>query len=366
MRFDKKNKIINRIFGFPPPKFLRMPAVGMTISDHSVKVMELLRSGEHLEIGRYGDILIQDGVMLSGEIKDRKKLKEILLSVKQKFSIDFIYAAVPEEKAYLFKAELPYEAIDNIRENIELQLEEFVPISSKEAIFDYEIIKEKNNDGKIEVNVSVIPEKYVKDYSDIFQEAGIIPISFEIEAQALKRAVISQEDMGTYMMIDIGRTRTGLSIVSNGFLRYTSTVSIGGDALVRAIQKELSISFEEADKIKQRIGFIKNERNTELYKSLTITMSALEEEINKRYSFWNDHPESDNKPRKKIQKIILCGGNAHIPGMKEYLSFRIKTPVEIANVWINAFSFRDYIPEISFNYSTGYASVIGLVLGQIY
>ncbi|MBU3969046.1 pilus assembly protein PilM [Patescibacteria group bacterium] len=366
MRFNKKSKIINQIFGFPPPKFLRMPAVGITISDHSIKVMEFLRSGNHLEIGRYGDIPIQEHVMISGDIKDRKKLKNILLSVKEKFGINFIYASVPEEKAYLFKLELPKEAINNIRESIEFQLEEFVPISSKEAIFDYEIITEKNDNGKIEANVSVISEKYINDYLGIFQEAGMIPISFEIEAQALKRAVVPSGDSGTYMIIDIGRTRTGISIVSEGFLRYTSTVSLGGDSLITAIQKQMGVSFEEADKIKQKFGFIKNEKNTELYKSLTITMSALEEEINKRYSYWSERSENVNKNRKKIQKIILCGGNANIPGFKEYLSLRIKTPVEVANIWANAFSFDDYIPEISFNYSSGYASVVGLVLGEMY
>lgn len=366
MRFDKKNKIIDRIFGFPPPKFLRMPAVGITISDHSIKVMELSYSGNHLEIGRYGDIPIQEDVMISGDMKDRKKLKDILLSIKEKFGITFICASVPEEKAYLFKIELPQEAINNLRESIEFQLEEFVPISSKEAVFDYEIINKKNDNEKIEVNVSAIPEKYITDYLSVFKEAGMTPISFEIEAQALKRAVVPNGDCGTYMIIDIGRTRTGISIVSDGFLRYTSTVSLGGDSLVTAIQKQMGISFQEADKIKQKFGFIKNEKNTELYKSLTITMSALEEEINKRYSYWSEHSENIDKQKKKIQKIILCGGNAHIPGFKEYLSLRIKTPVDIANIWTNAFSFDDYVPDISFNYSSGYASVVGLVLGEMY
>ncbi|MFA5838690.1 MAG: pilus assembly protein PilM [Candidatus Paceibacterota bacterium] len=364
MRFNKKNRIIDRIFGFPPPRFLRMLAVGVSISDHSVKLMELVHFGTHLEVGRYGDIPIQENVMIYGEIKDDKKLKEILQSVREKFEIDLVHVAVPEEKAYLFEMELPQEAINNIRESVEFQIEEFIPISSKETIFDYEIITPENKDGKIEVNVSAIPEKYIQDYLNIFEGAGMIPVSFEIEAQALKRAVVSPDDMGTYMIIDIGRTRTGISIVSNGFLRHTSTVSIGGDALIRAIQKQLNISFEEADKIKQKIGFIKNEKDVELYRALTITMSALEEEINKRYSFWNDHPESNNKLKKKIQKIILCGGNAHTPGLKEYLSLRIKTPVEIANVWRNTTSFDNYIPEISFNYSSGYASVIGLILGE--
>jgi len=364
MRFNKKNKIMDCIFGFPAPKFLRMPFVGITISDHSIKVMEFLNKENHYALGRYDDIPIERDIVVSGKVVKENALTDILSLIKERYKIDLIKATMPEEIAYLFKIELPAAAMENLYSAIEFKMEEYVPISASEAIFDYEIIKNINNFGKVEVNVSAISEEFVERYLSIFHNAGMIPISLEIEAQAMKRAIVPKNDKGIYMLIDIGRTRTGLAIVSEGTLRYTSTLTIGGDAFVEATQKHLSLSFAEADKIKQEIGFIEVSEYKGLYEALVITGSALEEEIKKRISYWNEHTDSGGRQRSPIQKIILCGGNASMPGFREYLSFRIKMPVELANVWANAFSFDDYIPDIDFKHSLGYASVIGLALNK--
>jgi hypothetical protein len=59
---------------------------------------------------------------------------------------------------------------------------------------------------------------------------------------------------------------------------------------------------------------------------------------------------------------VLCGRDAGLVGFEEYLSFPLKIPVEVANVWQNVFSYNDYVPPISFLDSLDYASAVGLAL----
>ena len=64
----------------------------------------------------------------------------------------------------------------------------------------------------------------------------------------------------------------------------------------------------------------------------------------------------------KIDKIILCGGGANLAGLPEYLSFGVKIPAELANVWGNTISFEKTIPEIPFRKSLSYATAVGLAM----
>ena len=240
-----------------------------------------------------------------------------------------------------------------------------MPLSPNEAIFDYDIPYEETKDESSyqrEVSVAVYPNQTVEQYTEVFQKAHLIPLSFEIEAQAIARAVIQKQDNGTYMIIDFGKMRTGLAVVSNGLLSFTSTLDVVGDTLTAAVAEQFSVSVEEADRIKNESDFIKNKDNSELFSTLMVTISKLKDEVGRHYRYWNNRTDKNGKKVPQIEKIILCGGSSNVVGLREYLSGSLKAYVERANVWQNAFSFDDIIPDIIYSHSLGYATAVGLAL----
>ena len=98
-----------------------------------------------------------------------------------------------------------------------------------ESVFDYDIINE--NSDTLNVNVTVFPKTVIASYQEVFKLAGLTPISFVLEGQAIAHSVISKGDTQTYMIVDFGRTRSGLSIVKNGVVSFSSTVDVGGDEI---------------------------------------------------------------------------------------------------------------------------------------
>jgi type IV pilus assembly protein PilM len=349
---------------FPPPVFLKMPATGINISDHSIKIMTFVH-GSRLRIKKFGDEPIPEGVIKSGSVINTEALKEILRTLKKKYDLNFIRVSLPEEKAYVFKTKIPKVETDfEIRSSIEFQLEDNVPISVTEAIFDYTIIP-GDNKNYIEVGVSVLPEKVIASYIGIFEEVGLVPLSFEIEAESIARAVIPEGDLGTYMIVDYGRTRTGFSVVSGGVVRYTSTAEIGGEPVTEILMKQYNLSKNDADIIKNERGLIKDGEYPDLYMSLANIVSVLKDEINKRYIFWHTHKNKDGSIGDQIKKIILVGGNSNLMGLEDYLSSSLKVKVEKANVWSNAVFPENFVPPIDFNNSLGYASAVGLALREL-
>ncbi|MEK7588964.1 MAG: pilus assembly protein PilM [Patescibacteria group bacterium] len=347
---------------FPTPDFLKMPSFGLDISDESLKFIELVATKDGIKIGKYGEKKIPSGIVESGKIIDPKKMEEILLVLKKEQKIKSVRVSLLENQIYLFSVSLEKEGLTSVREAIELSLEEHIPIPAPEAIFDYEILSE--TDTMLELQVAAIPENVIDSYLTVFKDCNLTVHSFELEPQAITRAIIKKGDVETYMIVDFGETRTGIFIVSRGIVMFTSTLEIGGSSLNNMIQKSFNVSFEEADKMKKEYGLQRNTVNRELFSVLLNSVSILRDEIVKHQLYWNTHKDEDGKSSPQIKKVLLCGGDSNLIGLAEYLSVSMKTTVEMANVWSNIADTKYYVPEMSFKQALSFAAALGLALGD--
>ncbi len=344
---------------FPPPEFLKMPAIGLDISDTTMRFVELIETHKGLVIGRFGERAIPRGIIESGEVKKPADLRTTLSEIKKQFGLEFVSVSLPEERAYFFDVHLPIIKYDEIRGALELELEEHIPLKVDEALFDYEIEKEVSTG--IHTNVSAVPRSLIDGYLEAFSGTGITPTSFEVEAQSVARAIIPAGDKDSYMIVDFGKTRTGVTIVSNEMVQFTSTVSVGGSALTDVIAKNLGVSYEEAEKVKREKGITGVSDNDGLYLALVSTVSILRDNITKANVYWQTHDDYGKK-RLPVKKIYLCGGDSNLSGFVGYLSQGLNIQVELANVMINVNSLDLYVPEIKFSDSLSYATAIGLAL----
>ena len=81
MESAKEKSFFTRVF--PTPKFLAMPAVGIDISDDSIRFVELVNKKEGKILSRFGEYKIPAGLVLNGEIQDVEKLSEELKKIKE-------------------------------------------------------------------------------------------------------------------------------------------------------------------------------------------------------------------------------------------------------------------------------------------
>lgn len=347
---------------FPRPSFLMPPSFGLDISDESIKYAKLISVKGGVRVGQFGEKKIPPGIIESGKIKNTKKLEEVLLSLKKELGLTSVRVSLPEEQVYLFRAHLEKAGLKNIRESIELGLEEYIPIPAQDAIFDYEISKE--DDQNLELQVAAIQKNVIESYLSVFKDSNIDVQSCELEAQAISRAVIKKGDLDTYMIVDFGQTRTGIFIISSGVVVFTYTFDVGGSTIIKMIAKSFNVSLEEAEKMKKQYGMMRNAPNKEIFSVILNIVSIVRDEIAKHFLYWHTHLDEHGKEHPPIKKLILCGGESNLIGLTEYLSISIKTPVELANVWININDTTKFVPEINFNQSLTYAAAFGLALGD--
>lgn len=357
---------LSRFFKFfPIPDCLEMSTVGIDISDESIKFAQL-KNYRRNRCGLFGDVDLPSGTIVSGKIVNRSVLVESLREIKKKNNFNYVYASLPEEETFAVRITVPNMPINELRGSIELQLEEYIPLPADQAIFDYEIYSEPcpANDNFV-LGVSIAPKVLVEEYTSAFLEAGLIPVAFEIEVHSAARALVPPQDQGTYMIVDIGKTRTGFSIVSKGIVLFTSTIkSIGGENLTRAVQKAMNLSYEEAEKIKIKRGLLYSPNNREVFEALIPVVSTFKDEMNRHYIYWqnmkSNHEVSDN-----ISKVLFCGGQSTLPGLTEYISVNLGAPVEIGNPWASIMNISRELPPLDRNTSLRYPTAIGLALRGI-
>ena len=345
----------------PPPGYMTMPSIGVDISDTSMKYIcfkPAFHSKQPRTISQWGDIDIPAGVLDGGKVLDPKKLVEVLKGFKDKTKAEFIRVSLPEERVYIFETEIKKNVPEKeIRNLLEFRLEENVPISARDAIFDYDMLRSEADSQKVRVVVAAYQRETILKYYDVCKEAGLTPLAFEVEAQAMARAVTPLACPKTAMLVDFGKTRTGVGIVNEG----SSTIDIGGGQLSQVMRKvKGDISEEEITKIKNTIGLVRQKGDSEMHDALISTISVIKDEIASRMQYWHQNNQSlDNR---RIEQVVLCGGSVNLKGLPEYLTESLGVKCVRARVWDNAFKPEIQTPPIERRYSYGYATAIGLAL----
>ncbi|MEN9614370.1 MAG: type 4 fimbrial biosis protein PilM, type pilus assembly protein PilM [Candidatus Parcubacteria bacterium] len=351
---------------FPVPDFLAMSAVGLDISDHAIRFVEVVRSGDCLKVGRCAEVKLPKGIVVEGSLADRPAFVSTLRTLAKAHKLHFVRVSLPEEKAFLYRTKMPRVPEENIRTAIEFTLEENVPFSASEVIFEYAIPNLYTTDAQLDVAVSVLPKVFVAEYADAISEAGLVPIDFELEANAIAKSVIPKTDPRTFLVVDFGRYKTVLSIVSLGVVQFTSTSSVGGALLTSVLQKYLKCSFDEAEKIKLSKDLADHRGDSELFEALLNALSVLKDEINRVVAYWVSHTNTAESGGAQVDAVLLSGKDALISGLDQYFSQSLKIPATVANVWVNVCSFEEYIPHIGYEESLSYAPAIGLALPEMH
>lgn len=349
---------------FPAPHYLEMPAAGLDISDQSVKYVQLERKDGSLAVKKFGSKPMPKGLIEEGNVKQKEKLIAFLKTIREEMGSGHVIVSLPEERGFLSQIEIPEVKEEEIRGVLELQLENYIPISGYDAVFDYRIIKKINEGGRkgFLVNLTAFPATLVGDYRDVLIEAGFKPQAFEMETNSLARAVVKENDNIAQMVVDFGKTRTSFVVVKDQKIQFTSTINVAGDALTSAIAKDFGVDFFQAERIKKEYGFIKNKEYEKFFNSLLPLIGVIKDEMTKHINYWNTHMTDPASRSEDIKKIVLSGGDSSLEGFLEFLSYQLRLPVEMANPWVNIVDFDEHIPEIELREALTYACALGLAL----
>lgn len=308
---------------FPPPAFLAMPHAGLDISDDAVRCLMYGSSFGRTRIKSFAASSIPEGLMHEGETRDQAKFIELLSTFAKKSHLKYVKVSIPEEKAYLFQTDVPTADMHSIRQNIESKLEVNVPLAAQDALFDFDILPQANENAPLRASVSVVPRSYIEHLIAMLRAARMEPISFEVVPRALAHIIIPPHSTDTVMIVHLMEHKTGIYIVSGGVVCFTSTLNregVGDNAKLDPVD-------------------------------------LLSQEISRINEYWVSHPNS-----LPVTQIKLVGKTAleYEKGL-DLSKVGLSIPVSVAQVWSNVCK-PSYVPPIRRADSFAYAVAAGLAL----
>ena len=178
------------------------------------------------------------------------------------------------------------------------------------------------------VLISAAPKSLVQSYVDIFKAAKIELQALDIESFGLIRSLIGK-DKSTILLVDMGAVRTNLTVVENGIPFLTRSVQVGGMAFTQRLSKTLQISMEEAEQMKFDLA-MGGDGVIMVSQMISAVYGQLINEI--RYVF-EQYKRQEFSKNKGVEKIILTGGSAHLPGVVDFFVEALNLNTYVGDPW---------------------------------
>ena len=217
--------------------------------------------------------------------------------------------------------------------------------------------EEPEKTPKTRLLLAAAPKNLIDGYTQLLEAAGLAPIAFEVEALAISRATVpEQEEFDEPIgILDIGATRSSLVIYDNGVLQMSIGIPLSGNELTQIISEKLSITPAEAEVIKVECGLDAHRCEDRMWNILLPLIDDMSSKIRNALRFYKiGFPMG-----KKIEKLYLCGGGAHFREIDTVLSRKLTIKVRRGDALANFSHVPHSFPADA---SLSYTTAIGLAM----
>ncbi|NTU59498.1 MAG: type IV pilus assembly protein PilM [Deltaproteobacteria bacterium] len=305
--------------------------VGLDIGSHSIKIVELKHLKGGFELKNFGVSQLPPEAIVDGVIMDSAVVVDSIRNLVSNLKLKnkSVATSVAGHSLIIKKIQLPLMSETELEEQIQWEAEQYIPFEIEDVNIDFQILGPlPEEEGQMEVLLVAVKKDIVNDYTAVIAEAGLNCLTVDVDAFAVENVfeVSYPEQLDkTVVLIDIGAGIMNINVLKNGVSTFTRDVTIGGSNFTEELQKELGVSYEEAEVLK--LGGASDRASPhEIAGLLRLTTENLVLEIQRSLDFF-----SATSVDEEIHSIFLSGGACRVPGLAEAVEERIGAPVQLLN-----------------------------------
>ncbi len=306
--------------------------IGVDISSVGIKLVELSQDKDGLKLESMAitavprDAIVEntiiDSMAVSGAIRDA-------LDIAQPGNRRAAFA-VSGNAAIIKMISLPVMSEFDLESEIVFEADEYIPYNIDEVFLDFQILGESEDDPeRMDVVLVACKRELIEDYQLVLKEAGLEAACADCSVFCLENAAEMVQPLrsenddaqgSVYALVNIGANLMNINILNNGRSSFVRDQFFGGQNLTDEIQRAHGISYEAAEEMKAKnFSAIEAEVLAGFYEGLA-------SELVRSLDFY-----VANHADKPVQKILVSGGSALIPGIDKELSERLGIETAVLN-----------------------------------
>jgi type IV pilus assembly protein PilM len=304
--------------------------VGLDVGSSSIKAVELRKTRGGIEVAHMGlepiapDLVVDSMIVDSGQVSSSIAKLFLATQIKSKA----VATAVSGHSVIVKKISLPSMSDQELADTIQKEAAQHIPFDLADVNLDYQILSEDAGNPQMDVLLVAVKKDKILNYTNVLSMAGKTPAIVDIDALALQNCYEYNYDPSptqVVALLNLGASVMNINIVKGTTPLFPRDVSVGGHQYTDSLQKELDLSFEDAEALKlgHKVKTVQDDAKNPILLQVT---EIIVLEIQKTFDFFRASSSGEH-----IEKIYLAGGSARVPGLVEALRQEFSMPVELFN-----------------------------------
>ena len=285
--------------------------VGLDIGNDEVKVVELTRTSEGLELTGFG----------WGKIPSPEETLDTVKAVLRESGIRCrkVATSVSGRSVVVRYITLPKLEDEELQETLRLEADKYIPFDRDEVCIDGQKIETLNEDDESSDEMKsilvAVKKDLLQDHIDQVQELGLVPTVVDVDTFALgnsfdlrTEAGVQDEDSDKAVaLVDIGATKTNIHIVRGKTSCFSREIYLGGKDLTDAIARREHLDEAEAEDLK-----CDPQGNEQMVaNAVQPILDEIAGEIQLSFDYF------ENQFEFPVEEVFLSGGASQTVGLQE-------------------------------------------------
>jgi type IV pilus assembly protein PilM len=304
--------------------------VGLDIGSSSIKAVELKKSRGEVELVHLGLEPLAPDIVVDSMIVDSGSVSSAITKIFTENNIKSKAVATSVSGHSVIVKRIPMATMDDaeLASSIQTEAAQHIPFDIADVNVDYQILSDEEGGPQMDVLLVAVKKDKILNYTNVLSLAGKTPAVVDIDAFALQNCYEYNYEPApgsTVALLNLGASVMNINIVKGSNPLFTRDVSVGGNQYTDSLQKELDLSFDDAESLKlgNKVGTVSEDAKMPILQQVT---EIIVLEIQKTFDFFRATAAGEH-----IERIYLAGGSSKVPGLNEALRQEFSLPVEALN-----------------------------------
>jgi type IV pilus assembly protein PilM len=322
--------------------------IGVDIGATAVRAAQLRLDPPTLV--RVAQVRLPEGAVQGGEVRDGNAVAAALTELWQlgRFKSRQVHLGIGNQRVVVREVTLPWLPDKELRESLPFQVQEYVPIPIDEAVLDYHVLEELEQDGRRMVRLLLVAaaRSMILALVEAVDVAKLVPVGIDVVPFAIVRSVGDvdgmglSEEIGDEAIVNIGADVTSIVVHTRGSPRFVRMLPSGGQDMSGAIATALPVSPEDAERLKRGETVGSEEVRTQAAAIVGSRTNAFIDEVRSSLDFY-----TAQSPGSRIIRVVLTGGGSLLSGLQEEMASQMKCEVVHGSPFGRVAPASDLVPE---------------------